>query len=949
MAGSRTARRHAFGGPHGPALLTAALSAPLLAAPPALAAGLVLQGEHLRIAYNEAGNWNALDLGQGFAARDAASDPYVDLTWPGAPWQYLRIEYEYAGSPIARFSDSSVPSWTISPQSAAVTSSGDSLQVQHAFQAGGLHITKVETFDVAARVVQIRFVVENTGAYDAENLRIVHSVDPDVDQLSSGSFGTVNDAIDSDGDGVLDWAWSSGSSSPWSLGYGACEPEFQDAGHTDWDVDADAVFVDEGGAFEDHTLHIRHIEPFIPSGAIQVFQFLVAWGTDGGAAMLDWQDAVPPLCPECDADGDFYASTTCGGNDCDDSDPATFPGADEWCDGVDSDCDGDAVDFYDDEDGDGIADCVDPLISVDSDGDGFVDAEDCGPNNPSQFPGAPESCDFSDSDCDGDLVDEFPDSDGDGDPDCTDEDDDQDGTPDWLDCAPLDASLQTASTEIPGDGIDQDCNGVDATTCWLDADGDGWGVPVVAISLGGDCQVPGFATETGDCDDGPTGAVFYPGAPEACDGFDFDCDGSLLDEFPDLDEDGIPDCNDADDDGDGMSTADEGSSDPDGDGLPNSLDDDSDGDGLSDLDEGNGDFDGDGIPDFLDTDADGDGLPDALEGGQDTDGDGIPNAYDLDSDGDGLPDWYEAEAAGWPESDADPDGDGLPAWLDPDSDGDGVPDAVEGDGDADCDSIPDWLDPDDEDGPCADPDGDGIPSGEENLLGTNPYDADSDGDGLGDGEELAGGPGGAWCSDPTQADTDGDGLDDAEELDLGTDPCTADSDGDGLSDGEESGEGGTGTDPLRPDTDEDGLGDGQELDAGTDPLNPDTDGDGLPDGPDGLDDDEDGDGIPDALDPVDDRPPVDGWNEPPPADDGDGDDWEGEANAGGCGGCLTSVGGAGPGGSSGGYGSGGAAGPSGPLAALALSLLLRRRHQSPKSTPLTKVEAAMAIQTPATP
>ncbi|MDP2312339.1 MAG: putative metal-binding motif-containing protein [Pseudomonadota bacterium] len=71
------------------------------------------------------------------------------------------------------------------------------------------------------------------------------------------------------------------------------------------------------------------------------------------------------------------------------------------------------------------------------------------------------------------------------------------------DCDDTDPSVVTASTEIPYDGIDQDCDGVDL----VDADADG----VPAIEAGG-----------ADCDD-TTGAV-APSRTEVCgDGVDNDC------------------------------------------------------------------------------------------------------------------------------------------------------------------------------------------------------------------------------------------------------------------------------------------------------------------------------------------------------------------------------------------------------------------------------------------
>ena len=501
--------------------------------------------------------------------------------------------------------------------------------------------------------------------------------------------------------------------------------------------------------------------------------------------------------PGEDADADGVAGPDCGGLDCDDAEPTTWPGAPEACDGVDSDCDGDLVDGFGDADGDGDPDCND----VDDDGDGDPDVTDCAPLDPTISAFATEACDAIDSDCDGDLVDGYGDADSDGEPDCTDADDDGDGDPDASDCAPADPTI-------------------------------------------------------------------FSGAAEACDGIDSDCDGDLVDGFPDTDGDGTPDCLDGDDDADGIDDVDEldlGSDpldpdsdgdgigdddelgdldaplDTDGDGLLDLVDDDDDGDGIPTLDEGDGDFDGDGVPDHLDTDADDDGIGDAVEGLVDTDGDGAADAYDTDSDDDGFSDALEGAD--------DLDGDGTPNYVDLDVDGDGTPDEVEGDGDVDEDGVPNWLDPDDSDGPTADPDEDGLSNAEEVDLGTDPYDADSDDDGLDDGIEVH-----ETGTEPTDADTDGDGLLDGAEVEAGTDPLDPDTDGDGLADGDEAGEG---TDPLDPDSDDDGLDDGTEVEVGADPLDSDTDGDGLLDGPDGLGDDDE-DGIINVLDPTDDTvEPVD--------------------------------------------------------------------------------------------
>ncbi len=105
------------------------------------------------------------------------------------------------------------------------------------------------------------------------------------------------------------------------------------------------------------------------------------------------------------------------------------------------------------------------------------------------------------------------------------------------DCDDGDASVYPGATEACN-GVDDDCDGetdeggASGERPWHpDVDGDGYGAGADVVMA---CVQPeGYADNGEDCDDGD--ASVYPGATEACNGVDDDCDGET-DEEPSADE-----------------------------------------------------------------------------------------------------------------------------------------------------------------------------------------------------------------------------------------------------------------------------------------------------------------------------------------------------------------------------------------------------------------------------
>ncbi len=166
--------------------------------------------------------------------------------------------------------------------------------------------------------------------------------------------------------------------------------------------------------------------------------------------------------------------------DCDDTDASVSPDANETCDDVDEDCDGavddDAIDadtWFVDGDTDGYGAPGTGTVSCDAPVGTVADATDCDDAVATVSPGARETCNEVDDDCDGAVDDSptdaatwYPDADGDGygpSGGGTISCDRPDGYgADAGDCDDADASISPGGREVCDDGTDQDCDGIDS-------------------------------------------------------------------------------------------------------------------------------------------------------------------------------------------------------------------------------------------------------------------------------------------------------------------------------------------------------------------------------------------------------------------------------------------------------------------------------------------------------
>ena len=192
------------------------------------------------------------------------------------------------------------------------------------------------------------------------------------------------------------------------------------------------------------------------------------WYADGDA---DGQGDVNTTASACSAPSGYVASDA----DCDDTDDTVYDGATELCDGLDNDCDAALDSTEEDDDGDGFVECT---LDINGwDGSTITGGEDCDDTDGAVNPDADEECDQVDNDCDGtidedDAIDAdtwYADSDSDGYGDAS-------STTtacsvpsgyvaDDSDCDDGDGTSYPGASEVCADGVINDCNASDTDEC----------------------------------------------------------------------------------------------------------------------------------------------------------------------------------------------------------------------------------------------------------------------------------------------------------------------------------------------------------------------------------------------------------------------------------------------------------------------------------------------------